>query len=174
MLFSRLVLATAVLAFHGAAWSHDYKARDIEIEDLWVRATAPGQTAGGGYLEIENKSGTPDQLISIKSDAAESVSIHQTVTSNGVSTMREADGGVAIPAKGEVNFTPGGYHIMFVKLKAPFKEGMEIPATLTFRNAGTVDVKFEVKPLTYRPSSSDEHMDHGGMGNMKMNGPMSH
>jgi copper(I)-binding protein len=172
MKLSRLALAAAVLAFHGAAWAHDYKVGDIEIDDAWARATAPGQSAGGGYMEIENDGKQADQLIGIKSDAAESVSIHQTVTNNGVSTMREVDGGVTIPADGEVRFTPGGYHVMFVKPKAPFKEGMEIPATLTFRNAGEVQIKFKVKPLTYKGPSTGGHMDHGDMSNMK--GHMSH
>ncbi|AOB33038.1 hypothetical protein AKI39_23235 [Bordetella sp. H567] len=176
MLFSRLALAATVLALHGTAMAHDYKIRDIEIDDAWVRATAPGQPAGGGYMEIENDGTTPDQLIRIKSDASERVSIHQTVTSNGVATMREVDGGVAVPAKGEVKFTPGGYHIMFEKLKAPFKEGMEIPATLTFQRAGDVQIVFKVKPLTYKAPATGEHMDHGGnMGNMGgMGGHMSH
>ncbi|HTJ98299.1 MAG TPA: copper chaperone PCu(A)C [Bordetella sp.] len=173
MLFSRLALAAAVLAIHGTALAHDYKIRDIEIDDAWVRATAPGQSAGGGYMEIENEGTTPDQLIGIKSDAAGSVSMHQTVTNNGVSTMREVDGGVTVPAKGEVKFAPGGYHIMFEKLKAPFKEGMEIPATLTFRQAGEVEIKFKVKPLTYKAPSMNGNMNHGGdMGNMS--GHMSH
>lgn len=167
MPFSRLSLAAAVaaMAFHGAALAHDYKIRDIEIDDAWVRATAPGQSAGGGYMEIENDGNAPDQLIGIRSDAAANVSIHQTVTSNGVSTMREVEGGVTVPAKGEVKFTPGGYHVMFEKLKAPFKEGMEIPATLTFRQAGEVEIKFKVKPLTYKAPAMSSHMDHGAMGN---------
>ena len=173
MLFSRMALAATVLALHGTALASDYKVRDIEIDDAWVRATAPGQTAGGGYMEIENDGTAPDQLIGIKSPAADHVSIHQTVTNNGVSTMREVDGGVAVPAKGEVKFTPGGYHIMFEKLKAPFKEGMEIPATLTFQQAGDVEIKFEVKPLTYKAPAMGGHMNHGGdMGNM--GGHMSH
>lgn len=167
MLFSRLALAATVLALHGTALASDYKIRDIEIDDVWVRATAPGQTAGGGYMEIENNGTAADQLVGIKSPAADNVSIHQTVTANGVSTMREVDGGVAVPAKGEVKFTPGGYHIMFEKLKAPFKEGMEIPATLTFQQAGDIEIKFKVKPLTYKAPAMGGHMNHGGeMGNM--------
>jgi copper(I)-binding protein len=172
MLFTRLALAATVLAIHGTALAHDYKVGNIEIDDLWVRATAPGQKAGGGYMEIENEGKAPDQLIGIKSDAAESVSMHQTVTANGISTMREVDGGLAVPANGELKFAPGGYHIMFMKLKAPFKEGMEIPATLTFRDAGEVQVKFKVKPLTYKAPAMSGHMNHGGgMGGM---GGMNH
>lgn len=172
MLLSRLALAAVTaLGLYGTAMAHDYKVRDIEIDDAWVRATAPGQPAGGGYMEIENEGGAADQLIGVKSDAAERVSIHQTVTSNGVATMREVDGGVTIPAHGEVKFAPGGYHVMFEKLKAPFKEGAEIPATLTFRDAGDVQIKFKVKPLTYKaPAMNGKHG--GDMG--AMSGHMSH
>ncbi|ARP88200.1 copper chaperone PCu(A)C [Bordetella genomosp. 9] len=164
MTFSRLALGAAVLAFHGAVWAHDYTAGDIALDDLWVRATAPGQTAGGGYMTIQNQGKDGDQLIAVKSDAAASVSVHQTVTSNGVSTMREAEGGVPIPGHGKVVFAPGGYHIMFMKLKAPFKEGMEIPATLSFRHAGDVQVKFKVQPLTYKAPAMSGSMHGMDMG----------
>jgi copper(I)-binding protein len=64
--------------------------------------------------------------------------------------MRDVDGGVTIPAHSEVKFKPGGHHVMFIKLKAPFKEGMRIPATLTFQHAGDVHVTFKVKHPTYK------------------------
>lgn len=160
MNFSRLTIAVLALAFHGAASAHDYKVGGIEIDDLWVRATAPGQPNGGGYMEIENDGKTADQLVAIKSDVAARVEIHETRTANGMSTMRQVEGPLTIPPDGKLDFTPGGYHVMFVQLKAPFKEGMEVPATLTFKQAGDVEVKFHVKPLTYKAPTMNGHMSH--------------
>jgi copper(I)-binding protein len=160
MTFPRLAVAALVLAFHGSAWAHDYKKGDIEIDDLWVRATAPGQPNGGGYMEIENHGKTPDQLLAVKSDVAQAVEIHETRNANGMSTMRKVQDPLAIPPGGELKFTPGGYHVMFVKLKESFKDGTEIPATLTFKQAGDVPVTFKVKPLTYKPHGMSGHMAH--------------
>ena len=39
---------------------------------------------------------------------------------------------------------PGGLHVMFMGLKAPFKEGQELPLTLIFEKAGEVPVTFAV------------------------------
>jgi copper(I)-binding protein len=160
MTFSRLAIAALVLAVHGSAWAGDYKKGDIEIEDLWVRATAPGQPNGGGYMEIENHGKAADELLAVKSDVAQTVEIHETRDANGMSTMRKVDAPLTIPPGGEVKFAPGGYHVMFVKLKQAFKEGTEIPATLTFRQAGEVPVVFKVKPLTYKPQGMSGHMAH--------------
>jgi copper(I)-binding protein len=162
MTFRTLALAaTLALCAQGTASAHDYKAGDIEIDNVWVRATAPGQVNGGGYLEIENDGKTADRLLSVKADVAESVEMHETRTADGVSSMRGVDA-VDIPAGGELKFTPGGHHVMFLKLKGPFKEGTEFPATLTFEKAGTVAVKFKVMPLTYKAGDS------GSMGSMPM------
>ena len=42
---------------------------------------------------------------------------------------------------------PGAYHIMFMDLKQPPKEGQMFAATLTFEKAGTVTIKFAVQAM---------------------------
>jgi copper(I)-binding protein len=168
MKFRNLALVGLLaLCAQGSAWAHDYKAGDIEIDNVWARATAPGQSIGGGYLEIENEGKTADRLLSVQADVSESVEMHETRTTDGVSSMRGVQS-VDIPAGGELKFAPGGYHIMFVKLKAPLKDGEEFPATLTFEKAGAVQVKFKVKPLTYKGSSSGSMGSMDSMGSMHM------
>jgi periplasmic copper chaperone A len=162
MTVRRFALAAMLaLAAQGAAQAHDFKAGAIEIDDLWMRATAPGQSVGGGYLEIENKGKEADRLLSVKSPIADSVEVHETRTENGVSSMR-GTGPVTVPAGGEVKFAPGGYHLMFMKLKQPLKQDEEVAATLVFEHAGAVDVKFKVKPIGYKAGGAMNH----DMGNM--------
>jgi copper(I)-binding protein len=55
---------------------------------------------------------------------------------------------VEIPAQGELEFAPGGYHVMFMGLSDGWTVGDEIEASLQFKNAGTLDIKFSV---TARP-----------------------
>jgi len=155
-------LAFALLAGLAAASVHaaEFKVGQIEIDDLWVRATAPGQPHGAGYMEIDNDAGTPDRLVAVRSEAAERVELHEVATEGGVARMRALEQGLPVPADGEVDLEPGGYHIMFMKLKAPFKEGATVPATLQFERAGEVQVQFKVRPLSYR--GDDGHAGHGG------------
>ncbi len=45
---------------------------------------------------------------------------------------------------------PGGYHIMFMELKRPLKEGEAVKGTLQFEKAGTVAVEFAVQGVGAR------------------------
>lgn len=130
----------------------------IKIDDAWVRATVPGQPNGAGYMEIENDGDRPDRLVAVESAAAERVEIHTVDHEGGVARMRRIDG-LDIPADGEVKLAPGGYHIMFLKLKAPFTEGQRVSATLRFERAGDIPVQFEVKPAAYH--GGDHGHGHG-------------
>ncbi|ANY17887.1 copper chaperone PCu(A)C [Bordetella pseudohinzii] len=161
MTLRKLVLAAALALTTGAtAMAADYKVGQIEVDDLWVRASAPGQENGAGYLEIENDAKTPDRLVSVSSAAAERVELHTVKNENGMARMREVDGGIEVPADGKVELRPGGYHVMFLKLKTPFAEGGTVPATLKFEKAGEVQVNFKVKPVSHNPGMDHGHMKH--------------
>jgi copper(I)-binding protein len=149
-----LVLAAALAA--ASACAH---AGALNIKDPWARATVPGQANGAGYLEVDNTGSTPDRLVSVHSDAAQKVEVHSMSMENGTAQMREVDGGVEVPAGGKVTFAPGGYHLMFVKLKAPFAAGSSVPVVLTFQKAGDVKVMMPVRPLGGMGHASG----HGGM-----------
>lgn len=119
----------------------------IKVEDAWARATPPGAKIAAGYLVVHNTGATPDRLVSVSSPAAEHVQTHVTVEEGGISRMREVKG-YEIPAHGMFEAKPSGAHLMFVNIKAPFKEGTTIPATLRFAKAGEIKVEFRVVPLT--------------------------
>jgi hypothetical protein len=67
--------------------------------------------------------------------------LHQTIVTDGVMRMQQAEGGIEIPAGGEAALAPGGYHVMCINKASEFKAGDVIPVTLTFENAAaqTVD-----------------------------------
>jgi len=162
MKFRQWALAVALGACAvTSAWAHDFKVGQIEIDDLWVRASAPGQSNGAGYLDIDNDGKTADRLLSVSSNVAERVELHTVQTENGVARMRHVPDGIEVPADGKVKLAPGGYHVMFMNLKQPFAEGTEVPATLKFEKAGDVAVKFEVKRIGHQ--SGDDHSSHMNM-----------
>jgi copper(I)-binding protein len=168
MIFRTLAAVLAASVSFSAA-AAGYSAGAIHIDNAWARATAPGQSTGGAYLSIANDGSTADRLLAVKSDVAERVEVHRTQTQGGVSSMSEVDA-VDVPANGKVTFAPGGYHIMFIKLKAPFTAGGEVPATLVFEKAGALPMKFEIKPIAYDPGNADgkggTHMDSMHMDSM--------
>lgn len=161
MKFRHIAAAASAFVLCASVQAVEYKSGNIHVDNAWARATAPGQVNGGAYLQIRNEGKTPDRLVSVTSDAAGSVEVHMTKTEGGVSSMGEV-ASVDVPAGGKLEFSPGGYHIMFLKLKAPFAAGTQIPATLHFEEAGTVAVKFDVKPITYNPAGAGADAMHMG------------
>lgn len=150
--FAAALLASAVIA--APAWAQSYKVGNIEIEQPWTRATAPTAPTAGGYLKIVNKGTTADRLVSVRSTASAKAEIHEMKMDGSVMRMRELEKGLEIPAGGTVMLQPGGYHVMFMQLKEPFKEGAKIPVTLVFEKAGSVDVVLTVNAMGAMPKMS--------------------
>jgi hypothetical protein len=158
-------LCLSVLAL-GPARAEEVKAGDLVISQAWSRATPGGAKVAGGYLTIENKGAAPDRLLTAAADVAGKVELHEMAMSEGVMTMRPLDKGVAIAPGKTVRFAPGGYHIMFVELKNPLKQGDKVPVTLQFEKAGKVQVSLNVQGLGASAPAGTAHgggMDHKGM-----------
>ena len=154
-----VLVASLGLCSVASAWAHNYQVGQMDIDDLWVRASAPGQTNGAGYLTVENDGKTADRLLTVSSDVADRVELHTIETENGVARMRHVPAGLEVPADGKLSLAPGGYHIMFMGLKQPFTEASNVTATLTFEKAGDVPVTFHVKPVGH--AAGGEHNHHG-------------
>jgi periplasmic copper chaperone A len=118
---------------------------NLVITQAWSRATPGGARVAGGYLTIENKGTSPERLLSGSTTVAKKIEVHQMAIDNGVMTMREVEGGLVIEPGKTVTFAPGGHHLMFLGLEAPFKQGEQVPVTLKFEHAGAVKVAFEVQ-----------------------------
>jgi hypothetical protein len=161
-------VAALFVAAAAPASAGDAKAGDIVITQAWSRATPGGAKIAGGYLTIENKGTTPDRLISGAGDIAGKVEIHEMAMNNGVMTMRPLDKGLAIEPGKIVKFAPGGYHLMLMDLKKPFKKGDKVPVTLEFEKAGKVTLSLDVQAVGAQAPSDEDHSghmkhDHSGM-----------
>ena len=144
----KLLLAMGMLAgTAGAAFAQTYSAGPIKVEQPWVRATPGGAKVGGGYLTITNTGTTSDRLSGITLPQAARVEVHEMKMEGGTMRMREAKGGLEIAPGQKVELKPGGYHIMFMDLRAPFKQGDQLKGQLRFEKAGTLDVEFKVESI---------------------------
>lgn len=152
-------VAVAAIAFAAAAplLAQDVAAGSLHIGQPWSRQTAPGQSAGGGFLTIANRGTADDRLVSASSPVAAEVQIHRMTVEGGIMKMRRMADGLVIPAGRTVALRPGGYHIMFIGLKRPLALGTSVPVTLRFAHAGEVAVRFKVLPIT--ATSAEEGSD---------------
>ena len=157
MFFRTFVAAAAVaLTFAGQAFAQEVTVGSLTLTGLWTRATPPNAPAGGGFLTITNDGDEPDRLVAVSSPGVKTGEIHEMKVEDGVMTMRPLEDGLEIPAHGSVTLAPGGYHLMFIGLEKPFVEGEELPVTLTFAGAGSVDVVLPVAAMGSKgPSGGD-------------------
>jgi periplasmic copper chaperone A len=116
----------------------------LKISNAFAKAMLQGQPAGAGYLVIENTGSEADRLVSATSDASPDVEIHEMKMEGDVMKMRGLPSGLEIPAGGTVELKPGGFHLMFMGVKTPFKEGDTLKVELKFEKAGQVDVDLPV------------------------------
>lgn len=130
----------------------------LAIADPWAAATPNGATVAAGYLVVNNPTADADTLVSVSSPRATRVEVHEMKMEGEMMRMRAVET-LEAPAGGALVLAPGGYHLMFIGIDAPFLEGQETPVTLTFAKAGAIDV---VLPVRDRLKAKAGGGGHGG------------
>lgn len=137
----------------------DDKAADapVTVTGAWARVTASGQKTGAIYLTIRSTQADRLTSASVPASVAGKAELHETTggAGAGAGAMHGSDHGdamatkmkamkhvshIAVPEGGSVALKPGGYHVMLFDLAGPIRAGTRIPVTLSFDQAGTVDV----------------------------------
>ena len=80
------------------------------IDQAWVRLSPNKDMPSAGYF-VAHGGDAGAQIRGVITDYALKVEMHQSVSDNGVMSMKPVDS-VDVPAKGEVAFAPGGKHLM--------------------------------------------------------------
>ncbi|HEY7459123.1 MAG TPA: copper chaperone PCu(A)C [Xanthobacteraceae bacterium] len=152
------LFAFAFVAIASAASAHEFEKGSVLIDHPWSRATPHGAPVAAGYLVIENRGSNPERLVSVSvsPDLAGRAEIHEMAMQDGVMKMRPLPRGVEIAPGFTMKFEPGGLHLMFVDLKRPLVKGDRFKATLTFEQAGAIEVEFVVEAMGGQP----QHMSH--------------
>lgn len=130
----------------------------LEITAPFTRATLPNAPVAGGFFTITNTGDSADRLVSVTSPIARQSQIHEMSMEGDVMKMRQLSDGLVIPAGESVTLSPGGYHLMFMGLSAPVKEGDLVPVTLTFEKAGSITIDLPAAGAAADAPAGD--MDH--------------
>jgi hypothetical protein len=93
----------------------------------------------------------------VASAGAERVEVHEMSMTDGVMKMRPLPDGLTIKPGETVELKPGGFHMMFMDIKQPLKQGDTMKATLTFEKAGTVEVIFNVNSVGATSEPAHKH-----------------
>lgn len=116
----------------------------LVVENVMGNLSLP-MPNGAVYMTITNGTGSDDALIDAAVSGCGTVELHEMVMVNDVMEMRQMEGNrIPIPAGETVMLQRGGLHVMCIGKTGDFTVGQSVPVTLTFENAGTMEVTAEV------------------------------
>jgi copper(I)-binding protein len=136
-------------------------AEGISVTDAYLRVTGVKATTAAAFMQIENHSAADDRLIGATTEAAKKAELHtHRQDANGVMSMMEIEGGIALPAGSSHLLQRGEDHVMLMGLTAPLQDSDSIQITLRFETAGEVTITVPVDNAR-KPGAA---MGHGAMG----------
>jgi copper(I)-binding protein len=94
------------------------------------------------YLDIRNLSGTPDELVAIRTPIASHVVLTERT---GLAGKRVVVPGLAVPGNGTLTLSPVTADVVLESPSA-YEATKDVPLTLVFRGAGTVTIEAPVTP----------------------------
>jgi len=124
--------------------SQDKPAGDVvAVMNSWVRESHPAARVNAGYMTLVNVGDEDVTLARVESDAFNTVEVHEMVAVDGLMEMREVTD-LTIPANGQINFEPGGKHLMLMGPQVQIETGQKLDMTLTFKSGKKQTVSVQV------------------------------
>lgn len=97
------------------------------------------------YMVLANGGAAADRLVAAQADVSKAIEIHETRMEGDVMRMQQVEGGIEVPAGGQVELRPGGLHVMLIGLTRDLNVGDKFPLTLQFASGATLTVEAEVR-----------------------------
>ncbi len=119
---------------------------ELLVTDATVREMLPGRSMTAGYFSIKNNNKVPVELIGASSSQFGSVELHQHSHKDGMMKMEQVQS-VIIEAGEQVQFQPGGLHLMLFDAKTNLMKGQQIPLQLTFKDGQSIEVQALVSEI---------------------------
>lgn len=127
----------------------------VGVVDAWVRETANAAGMSAGYLTICNNSNAAIELTAAETPLAGVVELHETTrTADGVVSMARLPS-IRVAPGSSYALTPGGAHLMLMRLAGPIAADDETTITLRFADGATIEA-----PATARSGASGGHSGH--------------
>ncbi|MFU2510048.1 MAG: copper chaperone PCu(A)C [Pseudoalteromonas prydzensis] len=164
------MLTPAILAislYSSALFAHaDHQHETVNkvvVSNAQIRDFLPGSKSSAGYLTLVNHGDTVIELTKVSVENLGRVEVHEHQHVNGMMKMQKVDV-LQIKAHQQLDFKPGGYHLMVFEPKEPLKIGQELKLTLYFSNGDRVFTQASVVSLESQieeiPPSQQHHTHH--------------
>lgn len=107
-------------------------------------AVPPNPDQAAARFLIQNETAVDDELVGASSPDADGVAIHRSeIDAEGRAVMNEVTA-LAVPARSEVTFEPGGLHVMLTGLHRRLQAGDTVSLRLEFAEAGSRTIELDV------------------------------
>jgi copper(I)-binding protein len=145
----RIAASLLLLAAAGAALA---QAPAVDVRDAWIRASVPGQSGTGAFMNLNAPAGA--RLVGASTPVAGVAEVHEMKMDGDTMRMRALERGLELPARQTVELKPGGYHLMLMDLKQPLAKDSTVPLTLRFEDAKGQQSTLELKvPVLAGPAA---------------------
>jgi len=168
---SRIIqLATLFLmAFALPALTACADPKPLFVDQAWVRLSPSKDIPSAVYFTIHGGP-QPVKLVSVLTEAALRVEMHETVTTNGVASMRPIKD-VDVPAGETVTFGPNGKHLMVWGINPAVAATGKVEFTMIFTNGDRLIVDAAVRKMgATEGAAANDKMGGEKMGGEKMGG----
>ena len=133
----------------------------LNVVSGYIQMGATPDRPAVGYFTVTG--GPRDvQLLAVSADYAQRVEMHESVKENGIVTMKPL-ASAAVPAKGKLEFKPGGKHLMIWNINPAAIRAGKLPMAFVFTDNNNERILFD---LPIRPAAGDAGnmaADHGSM-----------
>lgn len=129
------ILGAAIFA---AALAGCGEAPALRVDHAYVRLSAVKGNPSAAYFTLHGGPAAT-QLLSVTSPFVVKSQLHASMKHDGA-TMMMPERAVAVPAKAELTFAPGGRHAMLYDVNDSVKPGGSIPLVFTFADNSRIEV----------------------------------
>ncbi len=117
----------------------------LTISDPHVKAMPAGEMSAA-FATLANTTGDDIDIIGARSEAAETVELHEMVMDGPAMTMSAVEK-IVVPAGGTIVLEPGGLHIMLIGLSADLEPGDDIEITLVLSDGEEISFTAVVRDM---------------------------
>jgi copper(I)-binding protein len=111
-----------------------------------AQVNLPAVTGRPGVAYFTLKGGPREmRLMSVTSPSVVKIEMHDMVMKDDMMSMPSLDGGVAVPAGGEVKFAPMGKHAMLFDVNPRLKVGDTMKLSFTYADGLKIDAEAKVR-----------------------------
>lgn len=139
--------------------SYAHANHQASIEDAWIADAPPIAKIRAGYLKLHNKGNHTITIKSFGSTDFARIELHKTVVAGGMVKMEKVQK-LSIKAGQNIEFKPGGYHLMLFNPKRKLVKGDQIKLWLKLEDNKMTSFSAIVRKRGEHMGSNHEHHHH--------------